>query len=249
MVSPDRLLTVVVSKHERFYRHELCGSAPATVVVQPDNRGTAPAILYAVSRLAISAPQRPVAILPSDHYISDDDAFVARLQSALETAQARPDKVILLGIEPDRAETEYGWIEPGTLLLGPSPWPVYAVKRFWEKPSVPVAMRLARAGCLWNSFVIAAHPAAVRGLIRAAVPRLAAAFEPLVSRLGTAWEVEAAHAVYAGLAVIDFSKRVLQARPGDLAVFPASGFAWNDLGDPARVIATQQRTRQHVASA
>jgi len=236
---------VVVRKHERFYGPELCGAAPGTVVVQPENRGTAPAILYAVLRLAVTAPTRPVAIVPSDHYVCDDDAFMARLQSALDTTQAQAEKVILLGIEPDRPETEYGWIEPGELLLGQS-WPLYAVKRFWEKPSPPVAARLARAGCFWNSFVMVAHPARLQGLICAAVPRLAAA---IVARLGTAWEDEAARTVYAPLPAIDFSKRVLEARPASLAVFPVSGFEWNDLGDPARVCATQWRTRRNVASA
>jgi len=248
LIPPEHLLTVVVRRHERFYEPELCGAAPGTVVVQPENCGTAPAILYALSRLAITAPTRPVAIVPSDHYVSDDDAFMARVQSALDTTQVQAERVILLGIEPDRPETEYGWIEPGELLLGQS-WPLYAVKRFWEKPPAPVAAWLARAGCFWNSFVIVAHPATLQDLIRAAVPRLAAAFEPLVARLGTAWEDEAARTVYAPLPAIDFSKRVLQARSAKLAVFPVSGFEWNDLGDPARVCATQWQTRRNVASA
>jgi len=58
-----------------------------------------------------------------------------------------------------------------------------------------------------------------------------------------------ARTVYAPLPAIDFSKRVLQASPANLAVLPVGGFEWNDLGDPARVCATQWRTRRNVASA
>ena len=249
LIASDRLFTVVTRKHERFYEPELGDAAPTTVVVQPENRGTAPAILYALLRLSAAPAGSPVAVLPSDHYVSDGDAFMARVEGALEAAQARPEKVILLGIEPDRPETEYGWIEPAELLLGPSPWPLYAVKRFWEKPPAPVAERLARAGCLWNSFVIVAHPETLRRLIRGAVPELARAFAPLASRVGTPWEDAASRAVYAGLPAIDFSKRVLQARPSELAVLPVSGLDWNDLGDPARVLATQEQIRWHLASA
>jgi len=49
---------------------------PDTIVVQPESRGTAPA--------------SPLVLLPSDHYVSDDDAFMARVEGALEAARARP---------------------------------------------------------------------------------------------------------------------------------------------------------------
>ena len=249
LIAPERLFTVVTRKHERFYRPELADAAPGTVVVQPESRGTAPAILYALHRVAIVTPERPLVLLPSDHYVSDDDAFMARVEGAFEALQVRPEKVVLLGIEPDRPETEYGWIEPGELLVGPSPWPLYSVKRFWEKPPTPVAERLKQAGWLWNSFVIVAYPGTLERLIRGAVPHLAEAFAPLVSRLGTPWEEEAAHAVYAGLPAIDFSKQILQTKPADLAVLPVSGLEWTDLGDPARVLGTREGTRWPLASA
>ena len=249
LVAPGSLFTVVTRKHERFYRPELADAAPGTVVVQPESRGTAPAILYALHRVALVAPERPVVLLPSDHYVSDDDAFMARVEGALEAAQTRPNRVILLGIEPVRPETEYGWIEPSELLLGPSPWPLYGLRRFWEKPSAPLAGRLAQAGCLWNSFVIVAHPGTLGRLIRGAMPQLVEAFASLVSRLGTPWEAEAARAVYVALPTTDFSKQVLQARPADLAVLPVSGVEWTDLGDPARVLATRERARWQLASA
>jgi mannose-1-phosphate guanylyltransferase len=249
LVASERLFTVVTEKHRRFYGPELDDAAPGTVVVQPESRGTAPAILYAVERAAAVAPGRPLVLLPSDHYVSDDDAFMARVEGALEAVEARPGTVILLGIEPDRPETDYGWIEPAQLLLGPSPWPLYAVRRFWEKPGALVARRLARAGCLWNSFVAAGQPAAFRRLIGTAAPDLARAFTPLVARLGTPGETAAARAVYAALASTDFSKHVLEARAADLAVFPVSGLTWNDLGDPARVLATLAGARRQLASA
>ncbi len=81
------------------------------------------------------------------------------------------------------------------------------------------------------------------------MPQLVEAFAPLVSRLGTPWEAEAARAVYVALPTTDFSKQVLQARPADLAVLPVSGVEWTDLGDPARVLATRERARWQLASA
>src|SRR5262249_47315453 len=157
-IAHDRLLTVVTRHHERFYRAALADAAPRSIIEQPDNRGTAPAVLYAVSRLAALAPADPVVMLPSDHHVSHDPAFMARVECALEAVVARPDIVVLLGIAPDRPEVEYGWIEPAEAISGRGPWPIYRVGRFWEKPSRLLAERLEAAGCFWNCFVVIAQP-------------------------------------------------------------------------------------------
>jgi mannose-1-phosphate guanylyltransferase len=185
-----------------------------------------------------------VAILPSDHYVSDDDAFMARVGGAVEAVRERVDRVVLLGIAPDRPEPEYGWIEPGRLIPGPWCWPVYAVERFWEKPAAAAARRLERQGCLWNSFVMVADPAALTALIAAAIPALPRAFEPVRSAPAGRGQDDAMRVVYASLSPTDLSRDVLQVRPGALAVLPVSGVDWNDLGDPGRVAATRARAEQ-----
>ncbi len=249
LIAPERLLTVVTRHHERFYRPALAGADPRSVVAQPSNRGTAPAVLYGLLRLEHLAPGRPVVMLPSDHFVSDDEAFMARVEGALETVEARPESAVLVGIAPDRPEVEYGWIEPAELLLGEWPWPVYRVRRFWEKPSLPVARRLEQAGSLWNSFVLVAEPATLAEMIRRATPELHDSFAPIRARLGTPREEEAARAVYARLSSFDLSRHVLQSSADRLAVLPVSGVGWSDLGDPARVRAIRELIGRELVSA
>ena len=141
-------------------------------MVQPENRGTAPAIAYALFRTMRIAPDDPVAIFPGDHHVSDDRAFMRAAEQALETVTARPALTVLLGVAADRPELEYGWIEPGDPLCDASA-PVYEVRRFWEKPAREV---LARA-----------------------TPGLVAAMAPLRARLDTSRETRAAEAVYAAM--------------------------------------------------
>ena len=249
LIAPERLLTVVTRHHERFYLPALADAPPRSIIVQPENRGTAPAVLYAVSRLAGIAPTEPVVMLPSDHHVSDDAAFMARVECALEAVGARPEVVVLLGIAPDRPEVEYGWIEPAELILGQWSWPIYHVRRFWEKPSRPVAERLEAAGCLWNCFVVVARPSTLEQLIRRATPQLYDAFAPLRARLGTPWEEDTARSVYARLPSTDLSRHVFQARAKSLAVLPVSGVSWTELGDPMRVHETQARLGWQPATA
>src|SRR2546422_5261262 len=133
LIGPERLLTVVTRHHERFYVPALADTPPRSTVAQPENRGTAPAVLYALTRLGAIAPADPVVVLPSDHHVSDDEAFMARVDGALEAVRARPDLVVLLGIAPDRPEVEYGWVQPAEANLGDAPGPLKSPGRLREK--------------------------------------------------------------------------------------------------------------------
>src|SRR5439155_15194247 len=196
------------------------------VVIQPENRGTAPAILYGLLRLSAIAPGGPVAIFPSDHYVSDDDAFMAHVDSAFEIVQARPDLLVLLGVVPDTSEVGYGWIEPGERVAGLS-WPdAYRVQRFWEKPTPALAQTLLADGCLWNSFVMVGDIATLLALIRSAAPCLFDSFAPVLSRLTTPWEDASVRQLYSRLPSTDFSRQVLALRPAPLAVIPLKGWEW-----------------------
>lgn len=241
LVDPERLLTVLTRRHERFYTPLLAEVAPDTLVVQPDNRGTATAVALALLRVREIAPDDPVILLPSDHWVSDDAALMARVEAACDAVSARPDLVVLLGIAPDRPEAEFGWIEPAGVVLGPWPWPLYRVARFWEKPPRAVAVRLMRRGGLWNSFVVVARPSTFERLIRGALPGLVDALTAARSERGTPREDAALRAVYAGLPATDLSRQVFQPHPEHLAVLPVTGLDWNDLGDPSRVLATRER--------
>ena len=61
---------------------------------------------------------------------------------------AQTETLILLGIEPRDAETEYGWIEPVVQTTAS----VAPIRRFWEKPTAALARALLERGCLWNSY-------------------------------------------------------------------------------------------------
>ncbi len=140
-------------------------------------------------------------------------------------------------------------MEPAEPILDRCPWPIYRVRRFWEKPSLPVAERLRAAGCLWNCVVVVARPWTLQQLIRRATPELYEAFAPLRTRLGTPWEEETARAVYRRLPSTDLSRHVFQTCAESLAVLPVSGVGWTDLGDPARVHEAQARLGWQPATA
>ena len=186
-VAPQRTLYVVNRAHENFYRPILNGKPSANLIVQPSNRGTALAILYSLLRIAARDPNAVVAFFPSDHYISDDVKFMAQIRTALDTAASRRDLIMLLGLDPESPEIEYGWIEPSHAIRGHAH--IWGVRRFWEKPNRMLAQVLQLRGCLWNSFVMVASVQALLDIIESAIPELYRSFAALTPLFGTAAEV------------------------------------------------------------
>ena len=237
-VPPARTMLVLARRHERFYRPLIAGMPSHCAVIQPEDRGTAAGILYGLLRIAPLAPVGSVAIFPSDHYVSDDAAFMSHVRAAFAAARSRPDLVVLLGIEPESAETQYGWIEAAESIPAT---PLFRVGRFVEKPPQAVARMLLERGCLWNSFVMVGRIPAFLAMIRRAAPELDAAFARISLALGTAAESAAVRTLYARLRPMSFSDGMLAARPANLAVLPVRGVRWSDWGAPERVMGTLAR--------
>lgn len=234
-VAPRRTMFVLTQKHSRYYNDALAGVPPGNLVVQPRNAGTAPAILYSLLRLERINPAAVAAFFPSDHYFSDDQAFMSEVELAFSAASRDPNSIVLLGIEPDGPDEEYGWIEPEREISMNETRDLWRVRRFWEKPSPAAASILMERGCLWNSFVMVGAVSAFLKTIRQATSELYKTFSAVRSELSTAAEKDAIETVYARLRTSNFSREVLEARPADLAVLPVRSSKWSDLGSPGHV--------------
>ncbi len=240
-VSQDQTLLVLTESHERFYKHLAASLCHDLLLIQPENKGTAPAIIYALMRIAWKSPDAIVAIFPSDHYFSDDKAFMSHVESAFDAARARPETVTLLGITPESPEVEYGWIEPQTSILGRLPRAISRVRRFWEKPSANLANDLMKRGCLWNSFVMVGRVDAFLGMARRTLPELCDCFAAVVPSFETPTELSELRELYSWIPSTNFSQEVLAMRPDDLAVMKVDEVGWSDLGEPSRVLTTLAR--------
>jgi mannose-1-phosphate guanylyltransferase len=138
-IAPERTLTVVNHAHEKFYSAISKVRPDLNLLVQHDNLGTAPAILYSLLAIAKRSPDASVAIFPSDHYVSDEERFMDYVDSALDSITRRPETPVVLGIVPDNAGDGYGWIERGHLISSREELPLYRISRFWEKPALHIA--------------------------------------------------------------------------------------------------------------
>lgn len=238
---PSRTLVVVTQKHRRFYEPLAGETSPRLLLEQPVNTGTAPAILYALQRVATRSPKAVVALFPSDHFFADDEEFMSHIDVAIDAVEVQPEKVMLLGITPTAPETEYGWIEPEPSILSSAQKSITRVRKFWEKPSLNLATSLMQRGCLWNSFVMVGRVDALLKMTRAALPEMYTAFEAITPAFETAAEHKALAELYSHIEDSNFSHQVLAVRPEDLMVMRVGDVGWSDLGEPNRVLSTLAR--------
>jgi mannose-1-phosphate guanylyltransferase len=240
-VPQEQTLVVLTKSHEHFYKESVSTRNSDRLLVQPENKGTAPAIVYALTRIAWKSPDAVVAFFPSDHYFSDDDTFMSHVETAFEAASSKIDNVILLGITPEGPEVEYGWIEPLGSTLGNLPRAISRVRRFWEKPTPNLAGDLIKRGCLWNSFVMIGRVDSFLRMARRTLPELCDLFSSIIPSFETSTEFNQLQKLYARVPSTNFSHEVLALRPDDLAVMKVDKVGWSDLGEPSRVLKTIAR--------
>jgi len=240
LVPPQRTVVVTMAGQGSYMAAELRHESPAPhVLEQPKDRGTAAAVLLAAHQLLARDPEAILVVLPSDHFVADDEAFMAHIADAVEFLEDRhPERIVLLGAQPSEAETDYGWIELDEPVARSGRSPMYRVRSFSEKPSQATADLLFGCGALWNTFVFAGRAAALVEAGRACLPSLHERLARLDSFLGTEHERWALGQAYELAQRASFSRAILERCPDKLAVMRLSGVSWCDLGTPERVART-----------
>jgi mannose-1-phosphate guanylyltransferase len=142
----ERVLVVTAAPQADEVRKALPKLPAKNVIAEPVARNTAPAVALAAHELMQrDAGQAVMAVLPSDHVVTDEAAFRRVLGEACAAAERH---LVTCGIQPKGPEIGYGYLELGDATDGPA----REVRRFVEKPDRPTAaMYVASGRHLWNS--------------------------------------------------------------------------------------------------
>jgi mannose-1-phosphate guanylyltransferase len=232
---PTRKVTVIGRNHLPYVGPRFTRQEPGRVLLQPANRDTAAGIFFPLTYVRAADPDATVAIFPSDHFIFPEDRFVEQVRAAAAAARELRDKVILLGVSPESAEPEYGWISPGSPLGPVHAGHVRAVRAFIEKPDAATARKAKDRGGLWNSFVMTAQVDTLWRMGHACFPQMMPLFELLGDVIGTAVEGPVLQSIYQTLPQANFSSGLLQRMPEHVAVMELKGVQWSDWGRPERI--------------
>lgn len=232
LVPASRMVVVVPLAYEHLALSQLADYPGIRVVAQPANRGTGPGVLLPLAHVLETDPEARVVVTPSDHHLTHTATFFDAIAGAV-AVDSTP--VTLVGAEPDRAETEYGWIEAGEILDGS----VRRIARFVEKPIAAQARELFERGGLWNTFVMVAGARRLWEMAEERMPVQAALIQRCVARSGA--KGSCLERAYAQMEEANFSRAVLERAEG-LGVVCARGCGFSDWGSPERVLESLRGT-------
>jgi mannose-1-phosphate guanylyltransferase len=201
------------------------------VVVEPEPRNTAPAIGVAAFLLERLDPGSIIGMFPADHVIGDEQIFRDVLRRAIDIA-GQGENIVVMGIQPTRAETGYGYIETGEQ-LGTD---CFRVRRFTEKPNEEKAEEFVAAGnYYWNSGMFVWSARTLANALREHLSESA----PFLEQIAAAWGTPEFERVFAELYPrcenISIDYAVLEPRSAkgehssNLYCLRAD-YGWNDLG-------------------
>jgi mannose-1-phosphate guanylyltransferase len=238
IVPTDRTVVVVTEDLEAAAAQQVHDLPGVHLVVQPDDRGTAPALLLALAHVIRQDRCARVVVLPSDHHVPVPEPLLAAITRAAGMSQWDPDEIFTLGAAPDEVDLEYGWIVPGPVLRRTG---VRAVIRI-DAPASGMH-QMPPGDPLWATSIVVTSATALWCLLAERFPTHAAAIEKagghgassarvVVRRLG---------APYARLAAVDYDG-ALAGTTSALSVIEFAGSGWCDLDTPRRVLQRMRNT-------
>ena len=204
---------------------------PDQIIAEPIGRNTAPAIGLASFILQRTDPNSVLGLFPSDHVVADDVRFRELLTEGIEIASSG-ENIVVLGIQPSRAETGYGYIEAGSLSAGDA----RHVRRFTEKPNAELAAEFLRTGNFyWNSGMFLWSAKTLANALTEHLPKTASLLEKIAADYGTAKFAATFRRLYPKCENISVDYAILEPRSakGEQAsnIFCLrADFGWNDLG-------------------
>ncbi|RPJ82893.1 MAG: hypothetical protein EHM18_15165 [Acidobacteria bacterium] len=215
-----------------------------------------PAFFSPPATFLAADPNATFVILPSDHFVYPESVFAEEIGKIARTAKVFGNRLVLLGVKPDRPEQDYGWIQTGR----EQEERLWEVTGFREKPASNQARSFLRGGHLWNTMVMAATGQTLWRLGRSFFPRMMEKFTVLRGSLeaiyhgtpkadrrpiqddgtdthrGCYSHLFLVERVYADMTPADFSTEFLQRASQQMLAYEMDDrVLWSDWGRPERV--------------
>jgi mannose-1-phosphate guanylyltransferase len=222
---PNRITTVSGRAHVAAIARQLPDLPEENLIVEPAMRGTGSAIALAAILISERDPQAVMGSFAADHNIHDVEAFHQALATAIESAEA--GYLTTIGIEPDRPETGYGYIERSDTLALPG---AYLARRFVEKPDLATAEQFLETGrYLWNASMFVWRVDVFLREFERAQPELFAALSSIAASWDDSAAVDRVERAWLDLPVTTIDQGLMEF-VDEFVVVPAD-MGWSDIGD------------------
>lgn len=229
---PENIFIVTNEIYTDIIKEQLPAISDNQILAEPIMRNTAPCISYGSMKIAQLNPDATIVVAPSDHTITNQDAFVEAIGHSLQAA-AQNDVLITLGIKPSRPDTGYGYIQYTDNTLK-SDHLIHKVKTFTEKPNLELAKSFLQSGdFLWNAGIFIWSARSINKAFQKHLPDMHEIFYQGNSVFNTTLEQEFIGAAYQQCTNISIDFGIME-KAENVYVLPAD-FGWSDLGTWASI--------------
>ncbi|WP_300814356.1 mannose-1-phosphate guanylyltransferase [uncultured Bacteroides sp.] len=234
--SPERMWVVTNQAYVDMVKDHLPQVPAGNILAEPAARNTAPCIAYACWKIKEQYPTANIVVTPSDALVLDVPEFRRVIQRALDFTENRT-AIVTVGIQPNRPETGYGYIQATDVQTAEEVW---KVQSFREKPNRETAMKYVEDGhYFWNAGIFVWNIRTIVAELRKHVPALCTQMDEMAEGFGTEQEAETVTRIFPTCEKISIDYAVME-KAECIYTIPAD-FGWSDLGNWASLYGLLQK--------
>ncbi len=228
IVPEENIIVITNKKYADLVREHLPNLDEKNLLLEPYSRNTATCITYSTYTLLKRDSKANIVVSPSDHLILDETEFVDTINKAFEAIEEN-NVLMTLGVIPQRADTNYGYIQATggkAALLNGVPVPV---KTFTEKPNKELAEILISTGeFFWNAGIFVWRGETIKEELEKHHPEVRQLFRGWENALGSPLEQDFILKAYSDASNISIDYAVME-KTDRAWIFPVK-FDWADIG-------------------
>lgn len=229
LIPPENIYIVSNAEYRDLIIEQLPKLPAENILLEPSRRNTAPCIDYANFRILQKDPEARIIVAPSDHLIIKEEAFLEQVRNGLEFVGNR-EALLTLGIEPNRPETGYGYIQAVQKKVpGYEDIDLRKVKTFTEKPDQEMAKIFLESGeFYWNAGIFFWSLPSIMKAFEKHEPDVHSLFARGIDKYGTGEEEAFITDTYERCKNISIDYAIME--KADNVYVLASDIGWSDLG-------------------
>lgn len=236
IAEPSQFVVVTYQNYFDLVLEQLPELKPEQVLIEPLRRNTATCIAYAAYKIHAWNPDATLVVTPADHLILQEKRFIHTINRAIQASQVE-NRLITIGIKPNRPETGYGYIQ---YLEGENGSPALKVKTFTEKPNLKLAKTFVDSGdFVWNSGMFVWKVKSLLNAFSENMPDVAEVFEEGKSHFGKETEQDFISRAYSMVKNVSIDYGIME--KSDKVYVILGDFGWSDLGSWHSVYELQEK--------
>ena len=221
-VPVENIFVITNTEYAELSHQQLPELPIENIVGEPMMKNTAACNIYMVNKIADLNPDANFIVLPADHLILKENAFLEKVNQAFDFA-SKNDVLITLGITPTRPDTGYGYIQ----FSEKQDSDFYKVKTFTEKPNLEIAKSFIETGdFLWNAGIFIWNVKSIQKAFAEYLPEMTQEF--VSCEYNSDREIVCIETIYPKVEKISIDNGILE-KAKNVYVIPAD-LGWSDLG-------------------